>query len=181
MDYLSNKKFIAIRRALSFFFFFLSFISSASCQIDSFDNYEWRIKQSYLLEVYIPKNPQDAFSELKALTPESALKQFAAYPEDSIKGRLQLTLGKWITKNWQFYEGSRLSHYFKERGLSHPEDMAEFLIIAFHRFLNSKSIREELLIERLIERRKSNFFESRENIKKELIFTDTIEGAPPKE
>ncbi|SRR6056297_1217052 len=148
-------------------------------QVDSYDNYEWRIKQAYLFDTYIPAQPQEAFSELQALTPASTLDRFAGYPEDSIRGRLQLTLGKWIGKNWQLSEGSRLSHYFIQRGLSHPDDMGEFLIIGFHRHLNNEEIKSKELIDRLVDRRKSNFFKSREKVKKELISIDTIKGEAP--
>jgi hypothetical protein len=43
--------------------------------------------------------------------------------------------------NWGFYEGSRLSHFLKEAGLEHPDDMARALVVCFHRSLNGLDIR----------------------------------------
>ncbi|NBC24176.1 MAG: hypothetical protein GVX78_00995 [Bacteroidetes bacterium] len=163
----------------SLLFILLSFICTAYGQVDSFDNYEWRIKQAYLFDTYIPSDIEEAYAEIEGLTPPATLRRFATYPEDSIRGRLQLTLGKWLAKNWQLHEGSRLSHYLKKRGLTHPEDMVEFIILGFHRHLNDEPLDSETLIQRLIERRKTKFFESQKKIKKETIFIDTIEGSPP--
>lgn len=154
--------------------------SNGNAQIDSYENYEWRIKQEYLNDTYIPANPSEAFSEMEMKTPDQSLKKFAAYPEDSIRGRLQLTLGKWLAKNWQLHEGSRLSHYFSESGLAHPDDMSEFLILGFHRYLNDVEIQKEELINRLVERRKSEYFKSLKGLKRKVISVDTIQGEPPK-
>lgn len=149
-------------------------------QIDSYENYEWRLKQQYLYDTYIPANPSEAYVELEMKTPDQAIKKFAAYPEDSIRGRLQLTLGKWMAKNWQLHEGSRLSHYFSELGLSHPEDMVEVLILGFHRYVNGVEVMENELIIRLVERRKSQYFQSQKGVKREVISIDTIQREPPK-
>lgn len=149
-------------------------------QIDSYENYEWRIKQQYLYDTYIPASPSEAYAELEMKTAEQALQKFAAYPEDSIRGRLQLTLGKWMAKNWQLHEGSRLSHYFSELGLSHPDDMVEFLILGFHRDLNGVEVKKGELIDRLVKRRKSKYFQSQKGVKRQVISIDTIQREPPK-
>lgn len=149
-------------------------------QIDSYANYEWRIKQEYLFDNYIPSNPKEAFLEIETKSPSESLQRFARHPEDSIRGRLQLTLGKWMAKNWQLHEGSRLSYYFSKAGLTHPDDMVEFLILGLHRYLNGSDLNEKELISRLIERRKSRFYESRKNQKREVLSIDTIQGEPPK-
>ena len=164
--------------------FCLAFLFSAqidlSAQVDSYDNYQWRIKQQYLYDTYIPLNPQEAFLELESKSQTKALQKFAAVSEDSIYGRLQLSLGKWIVKNWQLNKGSRLSHYFYEAGLAHPEDMAEFLIIGFHRYLNERDLFTDRLIERLVKRRKEIYFESQKKVSKDTLLVDTIPGSSPK-
>jgi len=175
---LSDMNFYKIFSLLLFIIFLGS--SNGNAQVDSYENYEWRIKQQYLYDTYIPASPSEAFSELEMKTPDQSLKKFATYPEDSIRGRLQLTLGKWLAKNWQLHEGSRLSHYFSESGLTHPEDMSEFLILGFHRYLNDVELQKEDLIDRLVERRKSRYFKSLKGVKRKVISVDTIQGEPPK-
>ena len=49
-------------------------------------------------------------------------------------------LGQWLILNWGFYGGSRLSHYLRSAGVTFPDDMADFLILAYHRRLNDKPI-----------------------------------------
>ncbi|NBC24361.1 MAG: hypothetical protein GVX78_01950 [Bacteroidetes bacterium] len=171
-------------RKILFLFWCLGIVLSAQtelwAQIDSYDNYQWRIKQQYLFDTYIPSDPDEAFLELESKSEAKALLKFAAVSEDSIYGRLQLSLGKWITKNWQLHEGSRLSHYFSEAGLTHPEDMAEFLIIGFHRYLNQKDIMTDRLIDRLVQRRKKIYFESQKKVSKDTLLIDTIQRSSPK-
>jgi hypothetical protein len=140
----------------------------------NYDSYDWRIQQDYLFNTYIPANEQEAFQELEMKSDKESLNKFANVPEDSIRGRLQMSLGQWLRKNWQLHEGSRLSHHLKSYGVTHPDDMVELLIIGFHRYLNSREIQAQNLSDRLVERRKKNYFESRKKDSAKVIFTDTI-------
>ena len=54
--------------------------------------------------------------------------------------RLHFSLGRWIWHNWSFYEGSRLSVYLNKVGVNHPEDMAQVILITYHRYLNKKPL-----------------------------------------
>ena len=102
--------------------------------------YQERIKKDRLHGIYIPKNLEDALAQLDKLTsPESKLK-FKSIPEDSVIAIMHNRLGQWMIVNWSFYEGSRLSHYLRSAGVSYPDDMADFLILAFHRRLNGKPV-----------------------------------------
>ena len=49
--------------------------------------------------------------------------------------------------NWGFYQGSRLSHYLKGLGLEHPDDMARFMIVSWHRHLNEKPLDIKLQVD----------------------------------
>jgi hypothetical protein len=77
--------------------------------------------------------------------------------------------------NWNFYEGSRLSHYLKQMGLSYPEDMANFLIVCFHRHLNGKDLDEKNLVQKYIEARKADLLER----KRIIDPTEIPEGSIP--
>ena len=55
-------------------------------------------------------------------------------------------LFNWIIHNWGLYDGSRLTKYMNELGIFDPDDMAGFLIIAYHRSLNKKPLEIKELV-----------------------------------
>jgi len=118
------------------------------------DVYHWRIKQDKLSGVYIPKDLSECFTELnKKITPSSKAK-FKKVDEIAAMEKLHFSLGRWIWYNWGFYGGSRLSVYMNKVGVSHPEDMADFIVVSYHRFLNKKPLDAKKLVEYFQERRK---------------------------
>jgi hypothetical protein len=115
---------------------------SAAQSESAFDSaYAVRITKEEINGVYIPVDVADAFDELKRLSSPVDLEKFRKAPEDLIRSKLHFGLGKWMIVNWGFYEGSRLSHFLKEAGLEHPDDMARALVVCFHRSLNGLDIR----------------------------------------
>lgn len=117
------------------------------------EEYQKRIKKSRINDVYIPKDFQDAFVELKRLSHPQDLKNFAGQPEEEVAKKLHFGLGRWMTVNWGFYEGSRFSHYMKEKGITFPDDMAQLVMRLFHRHLNSQPLEEEALIASYVDKR----------------------------
>jgi hypothetical protein len=105
--------------------------------------YKWRIQQEEIDGVYIPRNLEDAFSELKRLSPPESLQKYKSATEQVIRTKLHFGLGRWMIVNWGFYEGSRLSHLLKESGLEHPDDMARVILVCFHRHLNQSELKFE--------------------------------------
>lgn len=103
-------------------------------------NYQKRIKKEMINGVYIPIDLEDAFYELERLTDVDMINKFQSAPEDTVARKLHFSLGRWITRNWGFYEGSRMSHFLKEKGLAFPDDMAQCIIVSWHRKLNEKEI-----------------------------------------
>ena len=123
--------------------------------------YERRVRQEQLYGVYIPKDLADAFNELnKKIDADSELK-FKNAPEEIVADRLFFSLGRWIIHNWGFYGGSRFSAYLKTLGLSHPDDMARFVILTYHRNLNRVPLEVKPLLESLIAARKQSVEERR--------------------
>jgi hypothetical protein len=115
--------------------------------LDSLElDYQKRILKSRIGDTYIPKDFQDAFIELKRLSSPEDLKKFAAQDEEEVSRKLHFGLGRWIVVNWHFYEGSRFSHYIREKGVSFPDDMAQVVMRLFHRHLNGVPLMEENLI-----------------------------------
>jgi hypothetical protein len=123
--------------------------------------YQERIKKDKLNGVYIPKNLEEAMTELdKRISVESQAK-IKAIPEDSVCIIMRQRLGQWIILNWGFYSGSRLSHYIRSAGITFPDDMGDFLILAYHRRLNGKPIGIKELATEFKEKRKKEFEEKR--------------------
>jgi len=93
--------------------------------------------------MYIPANMKEAFRELVNLSSEESLDKMKEAPEEIAATKLHLGLGKWIAAKWNFYEGSRFTKYLNDLGVSYPDDMIQFTIVSFHRFLNKKDLKLE--------------------------------------
>lgn len=119
-------------------------------------NYQKRIKKEILNGVYIPMDLTEAFIELNKKISAKSKAKLRVAPEKLVVQKTFFSFGRWMSYNWGFYEGSRLSHYIKEKiGISHPEDMSKFLIIAYHRNLNKTPLQvKELAVEIKAARRK---------------------------
>lgn len=123
--------------------------------IEEFEaTYQKRIQQEFLHNVYIPKDLTDAFLQLNQLIDGDSKDKFKSVPENIVSTKLHFSLGRWITHNWGFYAGSRLSHHLKSLGLHHPDDMSRFIIITYHRSLNRESLQVRNLVKFLNEERK---------------------------
>jgi len=132
--------------------------------------YQKRIRQESLYGVYIPKDLGDAFFQLNKLIDSDSRKKFLEANELEAARKLHFSLGRWITYNWGFYRGSRLSHYLRERyGLSYPDDMARFIIIAYHRSGNQLDLKLDELAEQFVKYRKAEW-------QKELLNSPVIQS-----
>lgn len=121
--------------------------------------YAWRIKQEVLDGIYIPKDLTDAFIQLTKLTEKTSRDKFKQTPEEAAARKLFFSLGRWMIVNWSFYEGSRLSAFLRTLGLHHPEDMARFIMITWHRSLNQSTLDVKNLVEQLEAKRKEELRE----------------------
>lgn len=125
--------------------------------------YQERIKKDKLNGVYIPKNLDDAMLQLNKIISAESQATIKTIPEDSVCIKLHNRLGQWMILNWGFYGGSRLSHYLRSAGITFPDDMADFLILAYHRKLNDKPVNIKELATGFREKRKK---EREEEVKK---------------
>lgn len=108
---------------------------------DAYDKkYDWRIRQEILYGVYIPKDVSEAILELNRLTDGESKEKYMAIPEEHVTNALFFSLGRWMTHNWGLFEGSRLSVAMQNMGIHHPDDMARFIMIVFHRSLHKKPL-----------------------------------------
>ena len=133
--------------------------------------YQARIGKDRLNGVYIPRNLDDALIQLDQLTSPEAKMKMKAVPEDSVCRFLHGRLGQWMIINWSFYEGSRLSHYLRSAGITYPDDMADFLILAYHKRLNAQPVVVKDLVVYFKEKRKKALEEARKNMP--VLFEET--------
>ena len=117
--------------------------------------YAVNIKMSKLYGIYIPKDVDDAIVRLNKMTPPDAIEKFKNAPDEvTVSQKLKLGIGRWMVVNWNFEEGSRLSHYLKQQGVLHPEDMSQYLLRTYYRRLNDLPDNSAAMIEELAIARK---------------------------
>lgn len=170
--------------SFTFLFLLLSFFAFAQEKeksILSSDTTEIRLSKELnrnkatLNGVYIPVDIDDAIQRLIDLTPANAIEKFKNAPEEGIDRKLHFGLGKWMIVNWCFYEGSRLENHIRQLGLSHPDDMADFLIICLHRKLNHKDPGINLLVKKFADKRNKELLE-----RKMIVDTSEVKNLKPK-
>ena len=116
--------------------------------------YQENIRKSKLYGVYIPRDIEDAMLTLDKLTDEAAREPLKTIHEDTMARKLFFGLGRWMEYNWNFEEGSRMSHYLRKKGLVYTEDMTRFMLITYHRHVNKRKPDTDALIQRILEERR---------------------------
>lgn len=123
--------------------------------------YNRRIRKAYLYGVYIPKDMGEAFNELNKKIDDESKVKFKVVLEEIAAKKLHFSLGRWMMHNWSFYEGSRFADYLKKLGVTHPDDMANFTIILYHRHVNKKPLDVKPLVVAFKEKRQKKAEERR--------------------
>lgn len=123
-----------------FFFACSSSLIGQLTNIDFAQQYSRNIKKEYINQIYIPKTVEEACKELEHLSPAESIAKFRSAEEDLVAKRLHFGLGRWIMVKWNFEEGSRYSHLLRQKGITHPDDMIDFTIRSFHKYLNGKDL-----------------------------------------
>lgn len=59
---------------------------------------------------------------------------------ESDMGRYHFSTGMWMRNEWGLWSGSRLSRWFNDRGIFHPDDMSGIILTSFWRHLNDQPI-----------------------------------------
>lgn len=82
----------------------------------------------------VPKTVDEAISTLEKILSdedrEYLLKNGAISMHDS--------LGRWIRNEWGLWTGSELKNELEKKGLEHPDDMSNYIIEEFIKYLNNK-------------------------------------------
>jgi hypothetical protein len=93
--------------------------------------------------VYIPKDIEDCFKQIDSFWDDSTKVKVKQWTEDEFRGRVHMGFGMWMRNNWQLWGGSRLSKFFNEMGIYHPDDMSGIILTSYHRRLTGKEIELE--------------------------------------
>ena len=88
--------------------------------------------------VYIPKDLEDCFRQIDSFWDDSTKTKAKEWTEDEFSANAHFGFGMWMRNNWQLWGGSRLSKYFNDMEIYHPDDMSGIILDSYHRYLTGK-------------------------------------------
>jgi hypothetical protein len=101
------------------------------------------IKKDSIDGVYIPTDLNDCFKQIDSFWEDSTETQIRKIPEDEFTANAHFEIGMWMRNNWRLWGGSRLSKYFNDLGVFHPDDMSDIILTSYHRYLLGQDIKLE--------------------------------------
>jgi len=93
--------------------------------------------------VYIPCDLYDCFRQIDTFFPDSTKTIIKGMEEIEFSSNVHFGLGMWMRNNWGLWGGSRLSVYFNNLGIFHPDDMSGIIITTYYRYLKNEDIKLE--------------------------------------
>lgn len=94
----------------------------------------------YLDGIYIPKNLNECISQLNLILDKKTIEEIRVKSEEEFTADSHFGLGLWIRNNWGLWQGSRLTNFFKNKGVSHPDNISWYILTSYHRSLNGIEI-----------------------------------------
>ena len=92
--------------------------------------------------IYVPKDLDDCFIQLKTLLKPEDIERMKNGTEDDMS-LYHMGLGTGLRNDWGLWGDSRLAKWFNAQGITHPDDMSGIILDSFWRHLNSKPIKLE--------------------------------------
>ncbi len=102
-----------------------------------------RLTTDTLRGIYIPKDLEDCFNQINSFWQDSTKLKYSKLEERDFTVRMHFGLGLWMRNNWSLWGESRLSKYFNDMGINHPDDMSGIILDSYHRYLNKKDLKIE--------------------------------------
>ncbi|MBI5819971.1 MAG: hypothetical protein HZA88_13385 [Verrucomicrobia bacterium] len=90
---------------------------------------------------YIPANLEDAHAWLQKHLPAEELQRIRNMESEGEMNIYHFGLGMGMRNEWALWAGSRLSRYFNELGIHHPDDMSGIILTTFWRRLHNQPLR----------------------------------------
>ena len=107
--------------------------------------------------IYIPKDLEDCFKQIDSFWGDSTKNEIQKMTEKTFSGMSYLSFGMWMRNNWCLWGGSRLSKYFNDLEIYHPDDMSGIILDSYYRYVNNADIKLEEQIQHY-----KNYWEERE-------------------
>ncbi|PWK16935.1 DUF6794 domain-containing protein [Xanthomarina spongicola] len=118
---------------------------------------------------YIPKDLDDAINSLNKIYSDSLKVEITKLAEkDYVYGNYRFGIGLWMRNNWQLWGGSRLSKFFRDNKIGHPESMSVVILESYYRFLKNEDIRFDEQIKEYVEWEEKAKADELERERKEL-------------
>lgn len=83
---------------------------------------------------FVPRDIEDCVAVLDRLLSEENRRILKTQGADIA----HFSLGMWIRNNWRLWAGSRLSRYFEQSGLRHPEGQSSLILDTYVRYLRGE-------------------------------------------
>ncbi|MBE3140264.1 MAG: hypothetical protein IMZ53_06745 [Thermoplasmata archaeon] len=90
--------------------------------------------------IYIPFDFNDCFKQIDGMLCDSVDNGIKNMTESEFLSGAHFWFGLWIRNNWGLWKGSRLSKYFNELEIYHPDDMSSIILISYHRNLMGQEL-----------------------------------------
>lgn len=91
--------------------------------------------------IYIPINLEDCFIQINSFWQDTTITKVRSMTENEFLGNTHHGFGMWIRNNWGLWGGSRLSVYFNDMGIYHPDDMSGIILTSYYRNLTDNRIK----------------------------------------
>ena len=90
---------------------------------------------------YIPIDLDDCLQQLDKIFADSSKVKIKAMTEDHFSARMHLDFGMWMRNKWELWKGSRLTKFFNENGIYHPDDMSGIILDSYYRYLTGQEVK----------------------------------------
>lgn len=100
-----------------------------------------RMESDSINGIYIPQNLEECFLELDKILKPKDISNFKNLKEEKDVSLYHHGLGTWLRNNWYLWGGSRLSKYFNNLGIYHPDDISSIILVSYYRYLNQQEIK----------------------------------------
>lgn len=95
---------------------------------------------------YIPEDIEDCFDELNQMLPEELIDEIKEKTEQDLI-EYHFSLGILLRTIWNLWGESRLTEYFNNLEIFHPDDMSMIIITSYYRYLHDQPIKLDEQIE----------------------------------
>ncbi len=85
-----------------------------------------------------PKNLNEAIIQLDKVYTVKNKKEIYDMTESEYITKSQFSTGLWIRYNWGLSQGTKLSMYFNDLGIYHPNDMTAIIVHSYYRHLHNQ-------------------------------------------